>query len=720
MLRTTTNAYNDDATLRSALTTDAAGQSLATCHYAGSDPASGYDADKHPLVVRTLSGTTSCSGGTLEREVTMAYDHRGLLATMTQKVRGASGMVARTQSFDHRPDTTLAAAVHDARTTTYARSPAGWTETLTDWRGKASTFAHSPAGAPTATSLGSGAAAATRTYAPDGAMASAVWNAGGTAVRAHTGIGYDVGGLRSAETVAVVHPATEATKDTGGPAAYAYDLARRLVSYTSPYKADPSDAAEPTVAYGLDDGANIATATTTVAGQTRLAESSAYPGGRLATRTSTATPAVGPALTTDTAFSYSPLGEESARTTTVAGLSSTTATTTYDAAGHVKVAGDVRYVYDGTDHLLSRTAGTETTLYFYWGMGTTLAEETDGAGQSLARYVVDGAEAMAQHTFRRLPGAGKDPTDLAGTWAWLLDDPAGNVATTVGDDGAVATQAAFDPYGAPEETGRSQSSPEAKSSLGFQAALTDPTTNKVILGPRQYDPATARFTNPDVFVAGAADVALGSDPLTGNRYLFAGANPVAYYENGYCFAGKEQSQKRRVDQRRRAQLVKVEDDSPAGYHWVTLWYTEDIVRSEKVCVRGGVVGQGFDYVSGNDITRGADSAYRNVFTSAEGVVARLTQAVLIDTGCAEEAVEGGALGLTRGAPGAAAGATAGCAEALILSGLVRLRILRESQARQVRRVSDYVEIGTALRDSLRALGGIGWRAVRRLRSIGNA
>lgn len=33
------------------------------------------------------------------------------------------------------------------------------------------------------------------------------------------------------------------------------------------------------------------------------------------------------------------------------------------------------YVYDGTDHLLSRTAGSATTVYFYWGTGTTLAED---------------------------------------------------------------------------------------------------------------------------------------------------------------------------------------------------------------------------------------------------------------------------------------------------------------------------------------------------------
>ena len=55
----------------------------------------------------------------------------------------------------------------------------------------------------------------------------------------------------------------------------------------------------------------------------------------------------------------------------------------------------------------------------------------------------------------------------------------------------------------------------------------------MVLGARLYDPGIRRFTTADSFVASALDVALGSDPLTGNRYLFAGANPVAFYDNGH-------------------------------------------------------------------------------------------------------------------------------------------------------------------------------------------
>ena len=65
----------------------------------------------------------------------------------------------------------------------------------------------------------------------------------------------------------------------------------------------------------------------------------------------------------------------------------------------------------------------------YWGMGTTLAEETDGAGASPARSVVDGSDTVVQETYGSGSDGHRDPNDTAGTWTWLLDDPSGNVAT---------------------------------------------------------------------------------------------------------------------------------------------------------------------------------------------------------------------------------------------------------------------------------------------------
>ncbi len=196
--------------------------------------------------------------------------------------------------------------------------------------------------------------------------------------------------------------------------------------------------------------------------------------------------------------------------------------------------------YDTADRLVSRSEPgapgdrPRTTLYFHWGMGETLAEEADGAGRTLVRYLSDDqGQALAQQSYK-VTGGAADPADTAGTWRLLLPDVNANVGTHLSDSAEVLEQAAFDPYGRPEKAGSSQSDKTKKgSTLGFQGAITDKVTRSVVLGPRLYDPATTRFTTADTFVAGALDLTLATDPLTGNRYLFAAANPVAFFDEGH-------------------------------------------------------------------------------------------------------------------------------------------------------------------------------------------
>lgn len=142
-----------------------------------------------------------------------------------------------------------------------------------------------------------------------------------------------------------------------------------------------------------------------------------------------------------------------------------------------------------------------------------MAEETDGAGATLVRYAcATSGAAIAQQSYRVI-GGHADPTDTEGTWRWLLPDADANVATQLGDDGSVAEQSAFDPYGKPQAGGSSITDPKAKgSTLGFQGAITDRATGSVVLGPRLYDPSTARFSTADSFVSGGLDLGLALDP----------------------------------------------------------------------------------------------------------------------------------------------------------------------------------------------------------------
>ncbi|MGH2751232.1 MAG: RHS repeat-associated core domain-containing protein [Actinomycetota bacterium] len=97
------------------------------------------------------------------------------------------------------------------------------------------------------------------------------------------------------------------------------------------------------------------------------------------------------------------------------------------------------------------------------------------------------------------------------------------------------SHSAYDPYGATNAAGSGiavgERDPETE--LGYQSESADAVTGNILVGPRQYDPTTQRFTTADVFIDAGSDLSLATDPLTGNRYLFAAANPVALDDDGH-------------------------------------------------------------------------------------------------------------------------------------------------------------------------------------------
>ncbi len=72
------------------------------------------------------------------------------------------------------------------------------------------------------------------------------------------------------------------------------------------------------------------------------------------------------------------------------------------------------------------------------------------------------------------------------------------------------------------------------SRLRFQTTPEDKTTGAYALGPRMYDPEINRFVGADHYVGSAANLALQLDPLTGNRYMYAGSNPVNLIDDGHA------------------------------------------------------------------------------------------------------------------------------------------------------------------------------------------
>jgi RHS repeat-associated protein len=64
----------------------------------------------------------------------------------------------------------------------------------------------------------------------------------------------------------------------------------------------------------------------------------------------------------------------------------------------------------------------------------------------------------------------------------------------------------------------------------FNATRWDPVTGSYDMGFRDYNPGLNRFLTRDAYTGALADLNLGTDPYTGNRYAFAGGNPISMVE----------------------------------------------------------------------------------------------------------------------------------------------------------------------------------------------
>ncbi|MET9163308.1 NucA/NucB deoxyribonuclease domain-containing protein [Streptomyces cellulosae] len=64
----------------------------------------------------------------------------------------------------------------------------------------------------------------------------------------------------------------------------------------------------------------------------------------------------------------------------------------------------------------------------------------------------------------------------------------------------------------------------------YNAKRWDAQSSTYDMGFRDYNPGLNRFTTRDMYNGALADMSLGTDPYTGNRYAFTGGNPTTYSE----------------------------------------------------------------------------------------------------------------------------------------------------------------------------------------------
>ncbi|MET9066463.1 RHS repeat domain-containing protein [Streptosporangium sandarakinum] len=240
-------------------------------------------------------------------------------------------------------------------------------------------------------------------------------------------------------------------------------------------------------------------------------------------------------------YTYDPYG----RLRTITGGGKVREKYTYDGFDHVtrheKLGGDgatstvTTYTYDPLDRTTSKTEkeGTDkakTTAYSYLGLsGEVLDEEVAGKLVRSFQYSPWG-ERLSQV---KTTAAGGEESSYYGYNAHT------DVEDITGESGDTRATYGYTAYGSNDDalfTGVDKpdpANPTAKDEYNpyrFNAKRWDNSTGMYDMGFRDYNPGLNRFLTLDSYNGALADLSLGTDPWTSNRYAFTGGNPITGIE----------------------------------------------------------------------------------------------------------------------------------------------------------------------------------------------
>ncbi|MCW3844989.1 polymorphic toxin-type HINT domain-containing protein, partial [Micromonospora yasonensis] len=206
---------------------------------------------------------------------------------------------------------------------------------------------------------------------------------------------------------------------------------------------------------------------------------------------------------------------------TVAGIGSTAKTTTY--------------VYDPFDRTVSQTTASKTTIFTYLGMDNqVLREEVAGKAEKSYQYAPWGQQ-LTQI---------KHKDDGSREYSQFIYRPRGDVVGITKEDGKTRATYGYTAYGKDDESqftgvdkpGSTPDGEEPYNAFRFNASRWDANSGTYDMGFRNYDPGLNRFLTRDAYGGALADMSLAVDAFTGNRYAFAGGNPISFVElDGHLF-----------------------------------------------------------------------------------------------------------------------------------------------------------------------------------------
>nr|WP_232789022.1 DNRLRE domain-containing protein [Streptomyces odonnellii] len=196
------------------------------------------------------------------------------------------------------------------------------------------------------------------------------------------------------------------------------------------------------------------------------------------------------------------------------------------------------YVFDPFDRTVSQTtsgAESKTTVFSYLGLDNqVLREELNGKADKSYQYLPSGQQATQI----------KHKDDGTREYSHYVTSPRGDVEAITKENGSTRATYGYTAYGSNDDdqfTGADK--PDAANpgkdsynAIRFNSARWDGASGTYDMGFRNYDPGLNRFLTRDSYGGALADMSLATDPFTGNRYAFAGGNPISFIEiDGHLF-----------------------------------------------------------------------------------------------------------------------------------------------------------------------------------------
>ncbi|MFE6919010.1 RHS repeat-associated core domain-containing protein, partial [Streptomyces rubiginosohelvolus] len=361
------------------------------------------------------------------------------------------------------------------------------------------------------------------TYFLDGSLRSTTEKKsdGSTLVASHTYV-YDANGNKAQDAAKKMN-ADDHSKYLSSTTSYTYDPADRLA------KSVRTGDGAGTETYVHDDNANVVSQT--VKGKTTTF---GYDRNRLLKSTVDGASAT---------HNYDPFGRQES----VTAGGKVVERNTYDGFDRVKqhekadetgALKSTKYAYDPLDRTSSRTDSSgKSTDYNYLGMsGEVLSEDVAGELTKSYQYSPWGERlSQVKHA-----ADGKDEDAYYGYNSHT------DVETLTGEDGDSKATYGYTAYGSDEAsdfTGidkptAADPTKESYNVYRYNSKRWDAASGTYDMGFRDYSPGLNRFTSRDMYNGALADMGLGADPYTGNRYAFTGGNPVSRIElDGHISCG---------------------------------------------------------------------------------------------------------------------------------------------------------------------------------------